>query len=147
MAVTRVFLVVGCPGSGKSWVCEQLGSQFEYVRHDDFKDPAKYVSEIVKQARTANKALLIETPFSVSQIKEPLEKRGFDVTPVYIQEEPETLKKRYRDRENKDIPAGHLTRQETYKQRAHESGSFQGTSNQVLSYLKSAAPAPKMPWE
>lgn len=145
MAVKKkIFLVVGCPGSGKSWVCDQLKNKYQYVRHDDFK--IGYVDEIAKQAKTATKPLLIETPFSVSQVKEPLEKQGFEVVPVYIQEDASVIKQRYRAREGKDIPAGHLSRQATYAQRAAAQGAFSGSSTEILARLHSAVPD-KMPWE
>lgn len=136
----KIFMVVGCPGSGKSWVCDKLAKQFQYIRHDDHLKG--YVPEIVKQAKTATKPLLIETPFSVSQIKEPLEKQGFEVVPLYIQEDHKVISQRYRQREGKDIPPGHLSRQLTYKQRAHEQGAFSGSSTEILQRLQA-----RFPWE
>ena len=133
-------MVIGCPGSGKSWVCDQVQDQFRYVRHDLLMGMhgAAYVDEIVRQSgiATATKPLLIEAPFSISQIKDPLERAGFDVQPVYIQEDHEIIRDRYQKREGMPIPPGHLTRQDTYRQRAIASGDYQGTSSQVLAYLK-----------
>lgn len=143
MGVKKIFLVVGCPGSGKSWVCEKLSKQFQYVRHDDHLKG--YVPEIVRQAKTATKPLLIETPFSVSQIKDPLEKQGFEVVPLYIQERPEVVRQRYREREGKDIPEGHITRQATYAQRAAAQGAFSGSSTEILQRLRSTQE--RFPWE
>jgi predicted kinase len=140
----KIFMVVGCPGSGKSWVCEKLSGKFQYVRHDD--NPKGYVPEIVRQAKTATKPLLIETPFSVSQIKEPLEKQGFEVVPLYIQERPEVIRERYQKREGKPIPEGHLTRQQTYRQRAAEQGAFSGSSTEILQRL-SQTQTERFPWE
>jgi hypothetical protein len=131
----QVFMVVGCPGSGKSWVCERLTDLFHYVRHDAFLG-GNYLREIDRQMAAATKPLLIETPFSVSQIKDPLEAAGIKVTPVFIQEDQAVIRNRYRLREGKPIPPGHLTRQETYRQRALAWGAFQGTSSQVLAHLK-----------
>lgn len=141
MAVKKkIFMVVGCPGSGKSWVGEQLKQKYEYVRHDDHK--TGYVDAIARRAKSATKPLLIETPFSVSQIKEPLEKQGFEVVPLYIQEKSEVIKQRYQAREGKEIPAGHLTRQQTYAQRANEQGAFSGSSTEILAKLWN-----RLPWE
>lgn len=131
----QIFMVVGCPCSGKSWVCDQLREQFHYVRHDDFIG-ANYVSEIVRQYAVATKPLLIETPFSMSQIIEPLERHALRVTCVFILEQLDTLRRRYREREGKDIPAGHLVRQATYARRAIEGRAFYGTSSEVLAHLK-----------
>lgn len=138
MKKKKAYMVVGCPGSGKSWVCDQLKEKFDYIHHDAFIGMAgfAYVKEILKKSQGATRPLLIESPFSVSQIKEPLEKRGIDVECIYIQEQEKTIKDRYETREKKPIPQGHLTRQQTYANRAKESGSFFGTSQQCFDYLK-----------
>lgn len=130
----KAYLVVGCPGSGKSWVCDQLKQMFRYVPHDMFIN--KDYLDAIQRSKDTDKPLLIETPFSISQIKEPLEKRGFQVEPVFIQEKPETIAERYKARENRDIPKGHLTRQQTYASRAKEANAFSGTSSEVLEHLK-----------
>lgn len=130
----QIYLVVGAPGSGKTWVCNQLSQQFEYVPHDLY--PKGYIDVIQEYNKIAVKPLLIETPFSVSKIVEPLTAKGFNVVPVFIVETPQVTAERYEAREGKPIPQGHLTRIETYKQRAQELKAFSGTSNEVLSYLK-----------
>lgn len=134
----QAYMVVGCPGSGKSWVCDQLKDQFEYVHHDLYigMHGDRYVHAIVEASKSAKKPLLIEAPFSISAIAEPLEKKGFKITKVFIQEKPDVIAERYRAREKKEIPRGHLTRQKTYAERAKVTKSFQGTSTQVYEYLK-----------
>lgn len=133
-------MVIGCPGSGKSWVTNQVKDDFNFVHHDLFIGMAgeTYVKEILKAADAdkSNKPMLIEAPFSVNQIKEPLEAQGFKVIPVFIQELPLTIRTRYWQRENKEIPKGHITRQDTYAKRAKEWGSFTGTSQEVMEHLK-----------
>lgn len=145
-----VYMVIGCPGSGKSWVCRQLTEQYYYVPHDDHmgKNSNRYIAAIVSASKIAAKPLLIETPFSVSQIKEPLEAHDYHVTPVFILEQPEVISQRYLGREGHPIPAGHLSRQQTYRERADKWQSYRGTSAEVLAYLKNAVPAVrKWPWE
>ena len=138
----KIYMVVGCPGAGKSWVCEQLTDKFTYVHHDGYiylqkeKGPRAYVDEIIKAAAASTKPLLIEAPFSVSQTKDPLESKGFDVTCVYIIENEDVIPARYRKREGKDIPKGHITRQATYRKRAEETKAFFGGSEEVLNHLK-----------
>lgn len=136
--MTKAYMVIGCPGSGKSWVCDQLQDDFEYVHHDLFIGMAGdvYVKEIIKAAKTAKKPLLIEAPFSISAIKEPVELAGIKVIPLFIQEKPGVISDRYRRRENKEIPKGHLTRQETYKHKANSWKAFKGTSEEVYNHLK-----------
>lgn len=132
----EIYLIVGVPGSGKTWVCEQLKDSFDYLRHDDYPNDKVYVSAVYKLQGTATKPILIETPFSVSQILEPLSKH-FIVTPVFIIETPSLTQLRYESRENKEIPKGHLTRIQTYIERAKALQAFTGTSEEVLKYLKS----------
>lgn len=153
----KIYLVAGVPASGKSWLCRQLTGQFDHVAHDDYigKD---YVGEITKRGHAAGKPLLIETPFSVSKIREPLQQSGFDVTTLYVQEKSAELARRYKERAGLNLPTGHLTRQETYAQRAKTEGAFIGSSTDVLNRLrgfKSDGTAPaaseplnqKWPWE
>lgn len=145
--IKTVYMVVGCPCSGKSRVCDQLREHFCYVRHDDYMgDLQTYVVAIHQAATKATRPLLIETPFSMSQLLEPLQNHGYNVTCVFIQEPHEELERRYRAREGKPIPVGHLSRQKTYAQRAYDMQAFVGTSAEVLRHLQGLAP-PKYPWE
>lgn len=133
--MTPIYLLIGVPCSGKSWVCEQLSDLFEYVSHDAFMDGG-YVEALFDAAKRATKPVLAETPFSISQIKNPLEAEGCEVIAVFIIEDPEVLAERYEARESREIPKGHLTRQNTYTERAEELGAFIGTSEEVFSHLR-----------
>ena len=134
-----IYLVVGVPGSGKSWCCEQLTEKFEYINHDGYiylKRPGHYLKVVLEKAKTAEKPLLIEAPFSVNETKDPLEKAGYNVIPVFIIEPEPVLRARYLKREKKLIPQGHITRMQTYAKRANEWKAFRGTSAEVYEYLK-----------
>lgn len=131
-----IYLIVGTPGSGKSWVCEQLKDKFEYIPHDSHPKLIEYLNLAKTFASDGDKPVLIETPFSVSMILGPLDKAGYEVTPVFIIEDEQTTSNRYETREGKEIPQGHLTRIQTYRERAHELQAFSGTSEEVLKYLQ-----------
>ncbi len=134
----KIYMLIGCPGSGKTWCSDQLKQIFHHISHDEFIKAPKgiYVNEILKQAEGATKPLLIEAPFSISETLEPLRNAGYDVKPVVIVEKPEVITLRYLRREKKDIPKGHLTRQKTYEQRAKALNWFHGTASEVLEHLK-----------
>lgn len=136
--MSKIYLIVGCPGSGKTWVTSQLKDKFHLVHHDLYIGMAgdTYLKEIKKAALTAEKPLLIEAPFSISQIKDPLEIAGHEVIPVFIIEKSQVIADRYMKREGKEIPKGHLTRQKTYYERAIKWGSFTGSSEDVLNHLR-----------
>lgn len=145
-----LYMVVGAPGSGKTWVCSQLQYKFHLIHHDGFiylkhPDPMAYVKEILKEAPRATKPVLIEAPFSVSKTKEPLEKAGYKVETIYIIENERTHSQRYLEREKREGRwsedkrrhlAGHLTRTKTYLERAKGDGSFHGTSSEVLEHMR-----------
>ena len=131
-----IYLVVGTPGSGKSWVCNQLKEKFKYLPHDEYMNDDLYVKAAARMAGHYLSPILIETPFSVSKIYEPLLKQGFTVIPVFIIETKQVTTERYEARENKPIPKGHLSRINTYVERAREMDAFQGTSEEVLEHLK-----------
>lgn len=130
-----IYLIVGVPGSGKSTIARQLAMQFTYVAHDDYMKGG-YVEAIIKAARASVSPILAETPFSISEIRTPLEAAGFKVMPVFIIEPEDVLKSRYQKREGRPIIPGHLTRQKTYEKRAKDLGAFFGTADQVLDHLR-----------
>lgn len=133
----QIYLIAGVPGSGKSTVCNEVTHKFNYYPHDSYKVKGTYVSAILEQSNTLDdKPILMETPFSVSELQEPLERAGYSIKLVYIIEAPEVLIERYERREGKPYPKGNLTRNETYRQRS-STAEFSGTSIEVLNYLKS----------
>ncbi len=129
-----IYLIVGTPGSGKTWVMDQLKDKFDILRHDDYGEFKYYAKAIYQLQSVADKPILIETPFSVSQFMAALE-----VTPVFIIESDEVTRTRYETREGKPIPKGHLTRIQTYIDRAEELNAFSGTSAEVLAHLQKLA--------
>lgn len=138
MSPSTIYLVVGSPCTGKTWVCKQLTKQFAYVPHDRYlaKDNLRYLNAIRATSRHSLRPVLAEAPFSVSQLVDPLTDHGFTVVPVFIVEPAEVLQARYQAREGKPLPAGHLTRQNTYRDRAASLQAFIGTSDEVLEHLR-----------
>jgi hypothetical protein len=136
----EVTMLVGVPGSGKTWITKRLKDKYSVVEHDnhinDKNQPEAYVAAIKEAAEKSTRPLLIEAPFSISQIKEPLEAADFLVRPVFIIEDPLVVSLRYLRRDRRMIPKGHLTRMQTYAQRAKATNSFYGTAEQVLQHLQ-----------
>lgn len=148
-----VYLLIGPPGIGKTYVTERVGDAFTVVEHDKHigaKDHnAAYVESILKAWETSGKPLVAEAPFSVSEIKEPLEKAGAKVVPVILYEDRHTLAERYKNdpkRDGKDIPRQHLSRMETMRRRQGEYNAFMGNSSQVLEYLRGQAAEKRTPY-
>lgn len=133
-----VYLLVGCPGSGKSWVTDQLRGTFTVVEHDDYMDRSnEYPDAVVAAAWTSLSPVIANTPFGVSKLQETLEQNALKVIPVFIIEPDAVVTERYEAREGRPISKGHLTRQRTYFERALELGAFHGGSQEVLDYLSS----------
>jgi len=140
----KVYLLIGVPGSGKSWTAAQLGHKLNYVHHDGFighiNQPDVYAEAILAAADTSSRPILAEAPFSISSIKDPLEANGINVVPVVIVEKPEVVEARYKNDKNRvqnisHLP-GHIKRMKTYEARAKQFGWFHGTTDEVLDYLR-----------
>jgi hypothetical protein len=135
-----IYILVGTPGSGKTWIAKQLIDRFTFVPHDSYKTPNTYVEAIRLEATRSNKPILCETPFTLSFYTDSLS--GFEVKPIFIIETPEVTQGRYESRFRETghgqpiMPKGHLTRIDTYHKRAHELGAPMGTSSAMLDYLK-----------
>jgi uridine kinase len=134
--MSDVFILVGSPSSGKTWVSSQLRGKFQVIEHDHYSNKGEYIRELGNAAKAGDKPILGNTPFGLSEIMESLQDRGLEVKPVFIIEDPNVLKQRYQQRDGKEIPQGHLTRQNTYLERARELNAFFGTSSEVLNHLK-----------
>lgn len=134
----RVYAVIGCPGSGKTWICDQVKENFNFVHHDLYIGMAegRYVEAILEAAPKSDRPLLIEIPFSINTITTPLRDAGFEIVHLIIQEPPLTIAGRYYNREKKKIPQGHLTRMNTYNARALENGWLRGSTEHILEILK-----------
>ena len=149
-----VYLVVGVPGAGKSWVCRQLGDKFNYIPHDRCwshptekpdagLDPkwckgskSTHIETLVKEAKSSEKPLLTEVPFGERKVKEDLEAKGLRVKTIFVIEDPKVVSSRYEAREGKPLYKGAVTRASTIKDRAREWNSFAGTSSEVLKHLQ-----------
>jgi len=131
----QIVVLVGVPSSGKTFITSQVRDLYEVVQNDDYigKD---YLGALMNASAMDGPPVLGECPFSMSQIVDPLKAKGRRVTTVFILEDDVTLARRYLARDKKPIPPQHLSRQKTYRERAIASGSFSGTSSQVLDYLK-----------
>lgn len=129
-----IYMIIGVPAAGKSWVAARVREKFEYLSHDIFGD--RYLQVILARHASAEKPLLIETPFSISELKTKLEGHGKKVIPLFIFEDDETLIKRYKEREGKDYPKGNLTRQKTFRERCKQLGARSGTSMEIYIYLR-----------
>ena len=140
----KIYMLIGCPGIGKTWIVKQVEHDFVVVPHDarihSRTYERGYVDDILQAiARKPTKPLLIEVPFSISKILGPLRWRGFDVEPLFIQEQFNVIADRYFKREGRLIPLGHLKRQETYLARAVAEKAKYGSAEAILRYLKEVA--------
>ena len=133
--MVKVFLICGVPGSGKTWICKQLTEKFTHVANDDHIG-GDYCKEIYRAARSSEKPVLADCPFAERLVRDDLIKRGLDVTPLFIVEAAQTVKKRYEARDGMPIPTNHLTRAMNIGKRADEWRAPKGTSQEILEYLR-----------
>lgn len=130
-----VTLVIGVPGSGKSWVCEQLLDRYHYVANDMHKtNPAAAI--IAAATEECYNPVLSDVPFGERKLKDKLEKRGLVVRCVFIREDAATIRERYEQRSGEAANSVILNRISGLSKRAVDWGCFQGTSKEVLEFLR-----------
>ncbi len=133
-----VYLLVGVPGSGKTWVLDRLPpDKFTIIRNDDFIDcMPEHTPAIVNASRAGGRPVICDVPFSMSMVTVPLGDAGVPMKAVYLIEDVNHLLLRWHERKTKQSAQdGHLTRQQTYQLRAMTSDAPCGTSDEMLEYL------------
>lgn len=127
-----VYLLVGAPASGKSWVASQLTEKFHYISYDD--NPKSQHLSLLQQAPT-DKPILFDPTFKISTIIKR-HSDEFDFKIVAINEMEGVLRFRVEHRGGEWTPTI-LKRNEQVKKRYEKygTGGFIGTSSEVLRYL------------
>lgn len=130
----KVYMICGVPGAGKSWVCKRASSRYDYIAHDDYiGDEGAYLDMLSTER---DRPVITECPFGERLLREKLEFLGAQVIPLFVIEDPETVKTRYFKRKATMPSKNVLTRAVTIKTRAKEWEAFSGTSSQVLEFLR-----------
>jgi hypothetical protein len=122
--VSRVYLVCGVAGCGKSWVCNQLMHIVKYVPYD--RDGHVYPTEEVElHDRTVHVVTTISRWRSI----------GIDVVPIFILGDFLKVKKHLLDRGGK-ITKSLYSRWKRMNRLNAKWGVFAGDSDEVLAFLK-----------
>ena len=123
-----LYIVAGCPASGKSWVCNQLKDKFNYISYDN-TSKTQCIQELIINN---DKPLLFDPTIKVSTFIKRIKNR-FNVHLIVIIEDEDTINQRMINR------GGQIT--DTIKRRIKrmsnlsKQAEFSGTSDQVLKYL------------
>lgn len=132
--MTDVILVIGVPGSGKTWVCQQLSDRFTYVPRDDDSD--NHAERLIAAARKPGGPVISEVPFGERELVAELERVGLEVTPIFLVEETEIIAERYEVRESKPLSTAHRARAANMKNKAQEWGAWSGTADEAVEHLQ-----------
>jgi group I intron endonuclease len=127
-----IYLLIGAPAAGKSWVARQLLDKFEYVSYDGNRK--KDHLDLLRAS--SNKVKIYDPTFKISTIiRRHSDEFNFIVVGIY--ESEEVLRARMAGREGKWTDTI-LKRNEVVKMRflKYGNGGFIGTSDEVLDYLK-----------
>lgn len=130
--IPTVYLLVGAPASGKSWIANQLTDTFEYVSYDG--NSKKDHLDLLR--KKSDKPKLYDPTFKISTIiRRHSDEFNFIVIGIY--ETEEVLRSRMEQRGGKWTDTI-IKRNEVVKKRYEKYGAngFLGTSQEVLDYLK-----------
>lgn len=128
-----VYLLVGAPASGKSWVANQLLDQFTYISYDGNRK--KTHLDLLRQP--SDKPILYDPTFKIStMIRRHSDEFNFVI--VAIQEDEQTLRQRIANRGGEWTDTI-LKRNEQVRKRYEKygNGGFIGNSKEVLEHLLS----------
>lgn len=125
-----VYLVSGVAASGKSWVCEQLLDKFDYISYDKTRKK----DHVDLLLTPSDKPKLYDPTFKISTfIKRNSDK--FHIIPVFIIETEEVIRERVKKRNGKFTE--HMKKRiKEIEKRNIKYGTFAGTAQEVLDYLK-----------
>jgi Zn ribbon nucleic-acid-binding protein len=125
-----IFMVIGCSGSGKSWVCNQLKDDFQYISYDG----SRKRNHIPGLMEHSSKPKLYDPPIKVSTFFKRHSHR-FNIRCVAILETDDVVKERIKIRGG--IWTNSISKRNAVMvKRAAKYGEFSGTSQEVLDYLK-----------
>lgn len=132
--MSKVYIICGLPGSGKTWCAEQIKDRFIYLPHDIYKVD-EYSKIIIQEAKKSSSLpVLAELPFRISVVLDELLKKGLLIIPIFIIEPEWKVRLRYFEREGRTCPTL-SSRFIRIKELANKYGVFSGTSDEVLEYL------------
>ena len=127
----NLLLIIGCSGSGKSWVCRQLTHLYHYVPYDE--TPKTKLLDILKSQPT-DLPLLLDLPIKISTFIRR-HSSEFNIRVVAIMGDFETVK------QNLILRGGKITptlpkRWAIIQKRADKYAEFVGDSEAVLRYVR-----------
>lgn len=125
-----IYLLIGCSGSGKSWVCNQLTDKFTYVSYDGVRKK----NHIPGLLAYSDKPKLYDPPIKISTFFKRHSSR-FNIICVAILESDEVVKSRVESRGGK-WTLGLVKRNATIVKRAQKYSCYSGTSQEILHYLQ-----------
>ena len=127
--ISTVYLILGAPGAGKSWVCDQLIELYNYVSFD--KEPRS--QQISQLSMYTGKNKLFDPTIGISTfIKQYYDL--FDLRLVIIREDIAILEQRIKNRGGKITPT--ICKRQKRILQFVNMAEFIGTSSEVLRYLK-----------
>ena len=132
MIKPKLYMVAGCSGSGKSWVCAQLVDKFDYVSYD-YNRKKEHLDLLLAPS---DRPKLYDPPIKISTFFKRHSNK-FDIHAVFILEDDEVVKARIIARGGEWTE--HISkRNAAMRKRFEKYGEFSGTSQEVLDYLMKA---------
>lgn len=130
-----IYVLVGVPASGKSYVCEKLKDKFVVCEHDKVPSRQLYTAAVSALAH-GGKTVIAEAPFNAQELVSALIARRHTVHQVLVTASLPELEQRYLLRAGKSYPPNFRTNHYRYLAAPHRF-LFSGTGDAVVAYLSS----------
>ncbi len=127
--MANLYILVGSPCSGKTWVMTQLKDKTKVLEHDKYIN--KDYTEVLTEELMVSPVVIAESPFSASLYVDTFTKLGHTVIPIYVISDDQVLATRYKERGKDAYPPRYISQNRTFKDRISK-GSLGGDSSAVL---------------
>ncbi len=128
----RLFILIGAPGIGKTWLCDKLSDHFHVVSSDRFKNK---LDDAVSEALKGDRPVLVDIPFKIKAFIERWRSRIPDAYVAALIEEESVHRQRIESRGGKfnDTIIKRIKRIDGLSKRY---ANLIGTSDHLLKRLK-----------
>jgi hypothetical protein len=128
-----IYLLIGAPCSGKTWIIDQVKHFVRCVEHDLSPDNLDdYIWRV--QYVSYSGVVVADIPFKGEEFAAQLSKLGLDVHKLYVLVRDGDLKQRYFKRTGK-LPHQYILNTNKSIMEHFQEGEFAGDSTRVLEYL------------
>ena len=128
----RLFILIGAPGVGKTWICNKLSKDFNIISSDRLRNG---IDAAVDQALLGEKPVLVDIPFRIKAFIERWRQKVPDAVVIALVEDRETHEQRLKSRGG-EFDATILKRVKRVNSLSKQYANIIGNTDQILNQME-----------